>query len=49
MRMLVKVEENPTYEKWFRNQDSWLSKNIEYLDQIPDNLKELALIKTGLK
>jgi cytochrome c oxidase subunit 2 len=49
MRMLVKVEKSSVYEKWFRNQDSWLSKNIEYLDQVPDNLKELALIKTGLE
>lgn len=49
MRMLVQVENNSVYEDWFRSQDSWLSKNPEYLDQIPDNLKELALIKTGLE
>ena len=49
MRMLVKVENQSDYEKWFSSQNSWLSKNPEYLDQIPDNLKELALIKTGLE
>jgi cytochrome c oxidase subunit 2 len=49
MRMLVKVENQSDYEKWFSNQNSWLSKNPEYLDQVPDNLKELALVKTGLE
>jgi cytochrome c oxidase subunit 2 len=49
MKMIVKVEDNSVYEEWFRNQSSWLSKNPEYLDQVPDNLKELALIKTGLE
>jgi len=49
MRMLVKVENQSDYEKWFSSQNSWLSKNPEYLDQVPDNLKELALVKTGLE
>lgn len=32
-----------------KNQSSWLSKNPEYLDHVPDNLKELALIKAKLE
>ena len=49
MRMVVKVEDQFSYENWFKNQSSWLSKNPEYLDHVPDNLKELALIKAKLE
>jgi len=49
MRMIVKVEDQSSYEKWFKSQNSWLSENPEYLDHVPDNLKELALIKTRLE
>ena len=36
------------YEKWFAEQKSWLSKNPEYLHQVPDHLKAQAAICAGL-
>ena len=33
------------YEKWKASQEPWLSKNPEYMAQVPENLKELAMIK----
>ena len=48
MRLLVVVEEPEDYQKWKAEQESWLSKNPEYLTQVPEDLKELALLKTGL-
>lgn len=45
MRMLVVVEEEEDFNKWYREQDSWLSKNPEYLSQVPDELKALAKTK----
>jgi cytochrome c oxidase subunit 2 len=48
MRMLVVVEEPEDYDKWKSEQVSWLSKNQDYLSQVPEDLKELALLKTGI-
>lgn len=49
MRMLVVVDEPEEYEKWKSEQESWLSKNQEYLASVPEDLRELAYIKTGIK
>jgi cytochrome c oxidase subunit II len=48
MRFLVDVVEEEEYNKWFAEQESWLSRNPDYLAKVPENLKELALIKTGI-
>ncbi|MBR9999727.1 MAG: cytochrome c oxidase subunit II [Cyclobacteriaceae bacterium] len=48
MRLLVVVEEPEDYEKWKSEQKSWLSNNPDYLSKVPEDLKELALLKTGL-
>jgi len=48
MRMLVVVEEPEDYEKWKSEQEPWLSKNQDYLAKVPEDLKELALLKTGI-
>ncbi len=42
MRFIVVVEEEDEFYAWYKNQDSWLSKNPEYLSKVPDELKELA-------
>lgn len=49
MRLLVVVEEPEVYEKWKSEQESWLSRNPEYMAQVPDNLKELAMIKSQIE
>jgi len=36
------------YEKWKASQDSWLKQNPDYLKYVPANLREAALIKSGL-
>jgi cytochrome c oxidase subunit 2 len=48
MRLMVIVDEPDQYEKWKSEQKSWLSSNPDYLAKVPDELKELALIKSGL-
>jgi cytochrome c oxidase subunit 2 len=49
MRLLVVVDEPEDYEKWKAEQESWLSKNPEYMAKVPDNLKELAMIKSEIQ
>jgi cytochrome c oxidase subunit 2 len=49
MRLLVVVDEPEDYEKWKAEQESWLSKNPEYMAKVPDNLKELAMIKSEIE
>jgi cytochrome c oxidase subunit 2 len=48
MRLLVVVDEPDQYEKWKSEQKSWLSSNPDYMTKVPEELKELALIRTGL-
>jgi len=48
MRLLVVVDEPEEYDKWYNEQEPWLSKNPHYLAKVPNNLKELALLKAGL-
>ncbi len=48
MRMTIVVDEPADYEKWKQEQKSWLSKNPEYMSQVPEELKEVALISSGI-
>ena len=48
MRLLIIVDEPADYEKWKKEQKTWLSNNPEYLSQVPENLKELALLSSGI-
>lgn len=48
MRMVIVVDEPADYEKWKKEQKTWLSKNPEYMSQIPEELKEVALISSGI-
>jgi cytochrome c oxidase subunit 2 len=36
------------YDKWKASQESWLKQNPEYMKYVPANLREAALIKSGL-
>lgn len=42
------VLEPEEYQKWYAEQESFLQRNPEYLSKVPADLKELALLKTGL-
>ncbi|WP_286745825.1 cytochrome c oxidase subunit II [Roseivirga sp. UBA1976] len=48
MSKIVTVLEPEEYEKWKAEQKSWLSKNPSYMSQVPDNLKELAMVSAGI-
>lgn len=48
MRMPVLVMEPEDYEKWKNSQDSWLKQNPDYLKKVPVELREYAMIKSGL-
>lgn len=48
MRMLVVVDEPADYEKWKKEQKTWLSLNPEYMTQVPEELQEVAMISAGI-
>ena len=48
MKKRVVVLEPNEYDEWKADQKSWLSKNPQYMTQVPDNLKELALVTAGI-
>jgi len=49
MRMLIVVDEPADYEKWKKLQKTWLALNPEYLSQVPDELKEVAMLSAGIE
>jgi cytochrome c oxidase subunit II len=36
------------YEKWIASQEAWLKQNPEYLQRVPAELREAAIIKSGI-
>ena len=48
MKFAVVVEEVEEYEKWKAAQDSWLKLNPDYLKLVPAELRESAVIQSGL-
>jgi cytochrome c oxidase subunit 2 len=48
MKMIVEVVEPEEYAKWKASQEPWLASRPDYLAKVPDNLKELAVIASGL-
>lgn len=48
MKFPVVVDEPEDYEKWKASQEAWLKLNPEYLNKVPAELKEAAMIKSGL-
>ncbi|MFY0592706.1 cytochrome c oxidase subunit II [Roseivirga sp.] len=48
MKKNVLVLEPEEYREWKADQASWLSKHPEYMSQVPEDLKELALVTTGI-
>ena len=49
MRLIVVVLEPDQYKKWKLEQQSIIQREPDLMRFVPDNLKELALIKSGLK
>lgn len=48
MRFPVIVEDEVTFKKWRASQESWLKQNPEYLKNVPAELREFAIIKSGM-
>lgn len=48
MRFPVVVDDADSYAKWKGSQESWLKQNPDYLKFVPENLRELAMIKSGI-
>jgi cytochrome c oxidase subunit 2 len=48
MRLLVVVHEPDEYEKWKASMEPWLRQNPDYLKRVPEELREVALITSGL-
>ena len=48
MKKIVTVLEPEEYEKWKAEQKTWLSKNPKYMKDVPDDLKELAMVTAGI-
>lgn len=48
MKFAVVVDDPETYAKWKASQDSWLKQNPDYLKFVPENLREFAMIKSGM-
>ncbi len=36
------------YEKWMASQEAWLKQNPEYLERVPAELREIAIMKSGI-
>ncbi len=49
MKYLIEVLEPEEYEKWYASQDSWLKQNADYLAQVPEDLREMARIASGIE
>ena len=49
MKLKVVVDEPADYQAWKAEQPTWLKLNPEYLEQIPADKRELAIIKSGIE
>jgi cytochrome c oxidase subunit II len=49
MKMSVVVEDQASYDKWKASQEAWLKQNPDYLQKIPAELREAAMIGAGLQ
>ncbi|GAA0894440.1 cytochrome c oxidase subunit II [Fulvivirga kasyanovii] len=48
MKLKVIVDEPEDYEAWKAEQPTWLKLNPDYLDKVPADKRELAIIKAGI-
>ena len=49
MKKIVVVDEPADYEAWKKKQKTWLSLNPDYLSQVPEDLKEMAMISANIE
>lgn len=44
MRAVIKVLEEDEYQEWYASQNAWLQGNSDYLEMVPEDLREAAKI-----
>ena len=51
MKGIITVLEQDEYESWYKEQqeNTWLKQNPDYLTQVPGELKEAAIIASGIE
>lgn len=49
MRAIIVVDEPADYYKWYNEQEAWLARNPTYLSSVPQSLREVAIISSGMK
>jgi cytochrome c oxidase subunit 2 len=49
MKMNVVVDEEEAYNAWKKSQEAWLKQNPDYLERVPAELKEAAMIMSGMQ
>lgn len=49
MKLKVVVDEPEVYEEWKAKQPTWLSLNPDFLEKVPADKRELAIIKAGIE
>ncbi len=48
MRYLIVVDEPEDYDKWYKEQQSWLKLNPDYMSKVQEELREVAAISGGI-
>ena len=48
MRFPVVVDTQEDFEKWKKSQEAWLKQNPDYMKNVPEGLRESAMIKAGI-
>ncbi len=48
MRLTLVVDEPEEYNTWYASQEPWLTSNPDYLSKVPEKLKDVASLATGL-
>jgi cytochrome c oxidase subunit 2 len=49
MKATITVLDAEEYDEWFANQKAWLNSNPEYLDEVPEDLREAAKIAAAIE
>ncbi len=49
MKGIIVVDEPEDYEKWYNEQEALLKQNPALMSQVPDDLKEMAIISSDLE
>lgn len=48
MKYQIEVLEQEEYDEWYAQQDAWLKQNSDYLSAVPEDMREMAKIASGI-